>query len=269
MDAALGASPYTLATAYNPQPQLAYMSDSVNTFDTRYQAAVNEMDYEKIIQEIKDSLDEYTITEEEILASVAAFSDSLNHEIETTMIPRFQRGMQDINAVQSSSFVLGKAMIEEEVVRKIAQYEADLRIQREKIRSTERVSNIGASLQTYMQMIGMKLSYADSIAKLFVETNRMAIVAYKEQYDKDFELDSSNALWDLEVFKYGGNLLASIGGGTAVSGANKPSQAVSALGGAMSGAAAGAQIGSAFPGYGTAIGAGVGAVVGGLAGAFS
>ena len=90
------------------------------------------------------------------------------------------------------------------------------------------------------------------------------MVSLKEQVSEDISIDHSEALWDLELFQYGSNLLAGIGGGT-VSPGSRPSQAGgsrSAIGGALSGAAAGAMAGSTFGPYGMAIGGAIGAIGG-------
>jgi hypothetical protein len=134
--------------------------------------------------------------------------------------------MRDINAVNSSAFVIGRQIV--------------------------------AS-----GLIEAKLQAEQSLANLTVEMNRVAIVAKSEQVNTDRKIDEQDALWDLEVFQIGGNVLAGIGGGTIQKKGEQPSQIQSAIGGALSGAAAGAAIGSAVPGVGTAIGAGVGAALGG------
>jgi hypothetical protein len=95
-----------------------------------------------------------------------------------------------------------------------------------------------------------------------LDMNRLKIIAKVEQADKDLEIDIHDATWDLDLYKYGEDMMRSIGGGGAVGGVSKPSKTQSALGGAMAGASVGTAI---SPGYGTAIGA----VVGGIAGYMS
>ena len=92
---------------------------------------------------------------------------------------------------------------------------------------------------------------------MLIEANRMKIVALKEQTDTDLKYDEADATWDLEVFQYGCNVLASIGGGVASpKGSKQPSTSQSMIGGALSGAAAGGMIGG-LPG----------ALIGGVLGA--
>jgi uncharacterized membrane protein len=89
----------------------------------------------------------------------------------------------------------------------------------------------------------------------------MAIISKKEELEQLLDIEGKDGLWDLEVYHYGAQVMAAIGGGVAQT-VPHPNKAASALGGAMSGAAMGAQMGG---GYGAAIGA----VVGGIGGYLS
>ncbi len=282
--------------------------------------------------------------EDEIAASVTAFEAVIDDRLTNTTLPRFKAGLRDINAVQSSSFTLGQAIIEGMQDRDVADYQGKLRIaailEKDKILATSDNSFNTLLAAAYMQddkLIGddrslenkmisdahmledkIKADNDDSKNKLIgaaymqndvlittnldknnvldvnletdrrsfisnatdkmlsnllqrvdfermvthytIEANRLEIVAEKEQDDRDLEIDEADAKWDLELFSYPGNLMASINGGTYVP--KDKSKSSSALGGALSGAAAGAAVGSAIPGVGTALGA----IIGGLAG---
>jgi len=55
------------------------------------------------------------------------FGDELDRQIEEVNLPRFERGMQDIGAVMSSAFVIGRAVIEEGRNRDVARFMSDLK----------------------------------------------------------------------------------------------------------------------------------------------
>jgi uncharacterized membrane protein len=76
-------------------------------------------------------------------------------------------------------------------------------------------------------------------------------------------------LWDLEVFQYGGNIMAAIQGGTVGSKPKAASPFQSAIGGAMSGAAAGAMVGASMGAGGGPYGALIGGILGAGAGLLS
>jgi hypothetical protein len=169
----------------------------------------------------------------------AAFGAILQSRIDTDTIPSFEAGMRDINAVQTTSFIIGKAILYARKDEQVAQYLADL------------------SGRFRQQTIEQRRL----LATHYVEVLRLGIVAMKEHHDEYMEFETAAAKWDLEMYSYGGNMLAAIGGARAP-GIAKPSRTQSAIGGAMAGAAVGTAI---SPGWGTAIGAIVGGVGGYLA----
>lgn len=65
--------------------------------------------------------------EAEITNAVDAFGDVMDDRLNTEILPRFEAGMRDINAVQSSAFVLGRAVIEGMIDRDVANFQGDLR----------------------------------------------------------------------------------------------------------------------------------------------
>jgi hypothetical protein len=58
--------------------------------------------------------------------AVTAYGARLDDTISSDVLPRFQAGMRDINAVQSSAFVIGRAVIEGMRDRDVAMFDADL-----------------------------------------------------------------------------------------------------------------------------------------------
>lgn len=316
-----------------------------------------------VISNIPDTDEIEGITEAIIAADVDAFADQMDDEITSKVLPRFRRGMQDINAVVSSAFPIGQAIIEAFRDRDIAKHSSALRIsaavknadietENERLHLEVRKINIGKDLEVgrsnlsthisvatknadilldgerllletkktnigkdveisranlgkdveisranigkdveigkanlakdvqigeitvrtdaeyermylegssqILKLMLQRVAFEEGYMKTVVESNRIRIVAKKEQADTVMAIDEKDATWDLEVFQYGGNLLASISGGTGSS-AKTPSTAQSMIGGAMSGAAAGAMIGGPW-------GALIGGVIGGASG---
>ena len=174
---------------------------------------------------------------------------------------------------------LFKALIAKDVQVAIANLNKDLEVAKYNNMASNELKQFNRTMK--MKMHELSLSGTDQlqkshiqsaqlhgdVARLRYEEGRIKIVANKEYNDINIKIDEKSALWDLEVFQYASNLLASASGGTAVTSANQPSIMQSALGGGLSGAASGAMIGSAVPGIGTGIGAAVGGVLG-LASAF-
>jgi len=176
----------------------------------------------------------------------------LGNRLLAEVLPRFQAGMRDINAVTSSAFAIGRAIIEDGQTRQVAKYSADLHYK--------------AFSDDALRLIALKLESQKSLTHYAGEINRMKIVAKKEQTDVQLEIDESDATWDLELFAHGGNLLAGIGGGVFKPDTKKRNTAASAIGGAMTMGvagymAAGASGGAVTGPQGAALGAAAGLVI--------
>ena len=252
MDSALGSSPWIGLTAYNPATPLAANAAAIAAFAVILAGLSDTVNWAALYAQANTTL--AGVGEAEIVADVDAFSDILDDGINTKVLPRFRRGMQDINAVSSSAFVLGEAVIEGFRDRDVAKYMSALRI-----------TVNDRKLKAVEQMIGLmtnRINWEADYVRMAVETNRIKIVALKEQTDQDAIIDESDAKWDLEVFQCGANLLAAIGGGTAIPNMPGKNRAASAIGGAMTGTAAGAMLAVPTGGISVAVGAVIGGVLG-------
>ena len=70
---------------------------------------------------------EDTVNAPEINTFVAAEGAMMDDDIDANVVPRFQVGMRDINAVMSSSYVLGRAAIEDTRVKALSRFSAELK----------------------------------------------------------------------------------------------------------------------------------------------
>lgn len=239
MNTAQGNSPWTTQLAYNPDADIASMVASQTTLQDLVTLLSTGTTLDTLVANI---LDDATIDD-----LVTEYAADLDARFLSETVPRYERGMQDINAVSSSAFAIGRALIEENLDRQVAKFSAEVHMK--------------SKSDDALRIVQMKLEYQRIATATLIELYRIKIVAKKEENDVTMDIDDRDAKWDLEVFQYGANLLASIGGGT--NGTQKPSQWQSAIGGAFSGAAAGANLGGQF-GY-----SGWGAIGGGILGAAS
>ena len=236
MNAAYGASPFAGMNAYDPATEVSNILGATVDLDTLVALLSSGTGLDTITASVLDDA--------RIIADVNAFAADLDAQILTVVVPRFESGMRDINAVHSSAFVIGEAIIQDGRNRDVAKYDAELR---------DRLFS-----DTALKVIGMKFEFTRSVAQLVIEANRLSLVAGKEEVDANLKIDEADAKWDMEVFQYGSNVLASIHGGTAVT--SKASPMASAIGGALAGGVAGAL-------YGATEGAAVGSVPGAVIGA--
>ena len=221
MDAALGNSPWAAQLPYDPDADILAMVNSASTLQALVTLLSTGTTLDTLIADILDPA--------RIDAVVTEYAADLDARLIAEVLPRFEAGMRDINAVVSSAFVIGRALIEANQDRQVAKFSADL--------------HNGAASDDAIKVINLKLEYQKLATQTIVEIYRMKIVSKKEENESLMKIDESDGLWDLEVFAYGGNLLAAIGGGTASpAGSKEPSTASSVIGGALSGGVAGAMI---------------------------
>jgi len=235
MDSALGSSPWTGLVAYDPDADIATYEASLAAFAVILAGLSDTGDWAALYAQADTTLS--GVGEAALLADAAAYEAILDDFIATSTLPKFRRGMQNINAVMSSSFVIGEAVIEAFKDRDVAKYLSTARLSVNEKRLT--------AVDQMMQLMARRIGWEESYAKMVIESMRIKIVAKKEETDQNAHIDESDAKWDLEVFQYGSNVLAAVSGGTA-STAKAPSKLQSAIGGALTGAAAGAMIGMAM-----------------------
>jgi len=243
MDVAIGNSPFTGETAYDPDASITGMENAVTDLDTLVALLSAGTGLDALVSNVlsQDRLDD----------AVDEFSADLGNRLTAEVLPRFEAGMRNINAVVSSAFVIGRASIEEGQTREVGKFSAGIHLK--------------AFGDDALRLIALKMEYQKALTGLDIETNRMKIVAKKEETDHNIKLSEADALWDLELFAYGYNTLSSIGGGISNPKLKEPSTTRSAIGGALTGMASGAMVGSAVPGIGTAVGAVAGGALGAAA----
>jgi len=260
INAALGNSPYAGELAYDPAVPIAAWETALTNWDVMLAAITETTDWADLHAQAVTSID--GVVDAEITADVIAFAAEQDDQILTVTLPRFQAGMRDINAVVSSAFVVGEALIEGFRDRDVARHSSKLRIASIDGRANLYMSGTDQMLRFLLS----KYAWEESYARHIIEANRLKIVALKEETDVQLEVDESDAVWDLELFAYGGNLLAGIGGGVATSKPKKKNTAASVMGGAVTmgvagGMMAGAQAGGVTGLQGAAIGAVLGAAM--------
>lgn len=217
IDAGILANPYTGITTYDPDTDLTAMDTAIAAFDTYIG----------------------TFSTGYITAAIGSATVDIMGALAADAIPQFEAGMDGINAVQSTGFVLGEASLYARAATAIAK----------------------EAVMLYSQAAISIIDGKKTVAAMAVDAKRVRIVAKGEEEGRQTELDVHETTWPFELYMYGGNLLGSIGGGHSASVAKPPSKAMSALGGAMAGAGTGAVVTGGNP-YGIAAGAVIGGVMG-------
>lgn len=261
-----GNSPWVSHGPYDPDTDITAMESAITVFSGILAGIVDTTNWASFFTQAETSVGEISditnVPDADINDAVDAFSDQRSDELTAKVLPRFQGGMRNINAVQSSAFVIGEAVIEAFNDRDVASYSANLRMKAMDISVQLKQLHINASNQMLNLMLN-RINWQDMLMKTTIEQKRMKIIAKVEENEIDMEIDHKDAMWDFDLFQHGANLMGGPAGGTVVPGSgSKTSKTSSAIGGALSGAAAGATIGAP-----TGIGAPVGATIGGVLGA--
>lgn len=264
MNSALGSSPFAALTAYDPDADITAYEAAITAFAAILAGIVDTTDWDALYTQAETTIDDTAeITEAVIVADVDAFADQLDDEITTKILPRYRDGMRNIDAVVSSAFPIGRSIIEAFRNRDVAKHNSAIRLSAASKNADIRLATKTLRLEGTKQMLQLmvqRVGWEKALMETTIEGKRIKIVAKKEETDVNRDIDKADAVWDLEVFQFGANLLAAIGGGVATTTSHKPSTTQSVIGGAISGAVAGTMIGG--PGWGTAIGAVLGAGAG-------
>lgn len=170
----------------------------------------------------------------------------LADDLEQNTLPRFEVGMRDINAVMSSTFIVGKALIETGRTKALSKFDAELRYRL--------IPEAGERWRAHLNWNKGVVELYGQLLKLYISANLDTNNQFMDYRAKDF-------LWNMTLFdNYRLAVGATAGGSRTTSDVvGGPSQTQRTIGGAMTGAAIGTEINA---GWGTAIGAVVGAAAG-------
>jgi hypothetical protein len=281
MLASLNAFVATLVDFHTTGVDISAVAASALAWDASITAWNTTTAWEAFIDAANTKLTAVMLEPTYIDAEADAISAILQDDLEHVSIARFEAGMRDINAVQSSAFVIGRAMLQATKDKQVAKITADLWLEALKLKNLGVLEFGKDGLQVNLGVIKARgelttqlmhfytqgVEFKRSITVAVVEALRMSIVAKKEQSDKQLDIDKDAIMWYWTLLAEVDRWIASGHGGVAGSVPQSSNKIQSAIGGGMSGAAAGAMIGGAIGGgeagstagpWGAAIGAAVG-----------
>lgn len=250
--AAIDNSPYASSVAIASDDGFFGVGYTLASFPSLYDMYGKFMaglDVEVIYDQIYGDLMEGPVTHNLVSAESAFLSD----ELESDTLPRFELGMTNLNSIMSSTFIVGRALLEEARVKNVAKYSAALQY---------------ALLPIAAQRWQAHLEWNRSVVLVYSEMMKLYFGAKMDVDNHNKEIVAKDRLWPFTVLDYERVAIAALQGATKSTSSAAGSSGVGrALSGALGGAASGAMIGSAVPGIGTVAGAVVGGLLG-LAGSF-
>lgn len=177
-------------------------------------------------------------------------------------VSQWTAGMADLNAVHTSSFVIGMALRQKEFADAVDDFDKNLTVTLYNTVLASLMQNYSAmTLQIPNAFLEFKKSVAgmkNQLAELKSKVEQLIIVSMSEENQERIRLDVQDAKWDMEALLYGPRVMGGISGASPVTDQDKGK--ASPLSGALAGASAGASFGP--------IGAGVGALGGAIMSAF-
>lgn len=183
---ATASNPFLTATPYNPSYELTELSDkiallssyilsysSANTYGSNIDNYISYFDSPEdyifpsgIISTITDmtnlfyDLDTNIFSTSHIDVAVDAFANDLDEDLDNRILPRFKRGMQDLNTDMSSAFVIGEALIINERTRRLNDFAGKLYIDHEN-RKLEQEKLKASFNDVYLRYEQVKLAFDD------------------------------------------------------------------------------------------------------------
>jgi len=225
-----GAGPYNTAFSYDPDYDLSNFQDKIDSFIDTIDVVEPILDYETFLaaaaSAVDASLEPDTYIDE---ATVAYESAQLPPYFRS--INRFTGPMSDLNAVHTSAFVIGMAIMEQSFQNNVDGFAAQLKVQRSQIRATAILDGV----RSIMQLFNFELQGDLNIAQLQGDFAYKAIGFKTNQYEQDLAIDVHDIMWDYDVFMRGGEMLGSISG--AAAGPLKTPRGQQMLSGGLSGIA--------------------------------
>lgn len=240
--AALYSSPYKAYTDIDIDPAFfgtGYLISSFPSLYDMYGKFMAGLDIDTLYSQIFED----TVNAPEINNLVSAEAAMMDDDIDMNIYPRFQAGMRDINSVMGSSFVLGRAAIEDARVKVLSRFSAELKYR---------------MIPVVAQKWGTHLDWNKGVVANYAEMIKLYYSAKMDIDNTNYSMGAKNVLWPFTVLDFERAALGALQGATkTTSEVAGESGAAKAISGALGGAAAGAMATGGNP---------IGAIAGGIIG---
>lgn len=255
---AVGGNPFSGATAYSPDTDIANAQDAVDDLQGDLASG-----WTAFLTSTMEAIDATIASPVDFDGMSNVISDRIRTE-ENKSQSRFNARALDIGAIQNSTYAMSLAQLEQATRDRIYEFSTG---QEDKI--------LNARLALLGSLGGTRLDGMRAVAAQQGQLSQLTTVAKSEEQQINQQWENAEATWDLDLFQYGSNVLASISGATgsakgqsqtslqkgmgAVAMGASTSLAIGAAGGAGLGTGAGA-----LAALGNPVGLGIGALIAGL-----
>lgn len=208
----VGGNPFANVLAYNPDSDLDLVQQRLDDFFSEVVLLNPEADIESAIDIVSRKLEEVATDSQGEIDAVVTAAEARGLLEHQRAVSRLTAGMFDLGAVMTSQFGVAIALLEQGRANAISDLQAQLHLQAKQQRSTDMVNLTAAVLDRSVQRIkGLQAAVA-----IQAEVSKQHIVAKNEQLAMDLEMELKDATWDLDLYKYGTQVLGSIQGTAAI-----------------------------------------------------
>jgi len=195
-------NPFEGAVPYDPEEDIDEMVGRYYEYDSQ----VSAMDPVKIWKQFYDlALEKARVLEDGAdVDTLSSIYEDRATERYARSIAAFNAGMADINAVQTSTFVLGQAFLQGQLQQDLDKFDASITLDRLRTK----LAVISESMQQLMKMFGVKKELESNSVKMLGDLNRLKMLAGTDYFAKDLDLDVRETLWPLTLYQYGANVMS-------------------------------------------------------------
>lgn len=207
-----GGSPFEAVEGYDPTGDMMRAQSNLDMVSSQLSMYDPETELAKAVDVALSKYDgSFSLTEEEILSEVNAFEDQSIKAMQRE-VSRTAAGFFDIQAVMSSQYGQAIALLEAARQREVSAFEATMRTEKRR----DRMALVQSILQGKTQLELTKLRSVLAIAGMQMEQSKMVVMAMQDKINFDLEVESRDAVWDLELYPYRNAVMSSIAGSATV-----------------------------------------------------
>jgi hypothetical protein len=134
-----------------------------------------------------DEVFEDTINGPVVDAIIADEADKLSDDLENEVLPRFELGMRDINAVMSSTFVVGRTMLDVARTKALSRFSSSFR---------------ASLLPIVTERWSKHLDWNKTVIDGYAQVMKLYFAAKHDISDLNFENQTKRVLWPFSVLEF-------------------------------------------------------------------
>lgn len=236
-------------------PDVSFLMDTIRDRRNQFMDELegyDQAEIDAIFAKARKMVDDYgAITDTEIDNMITAFEQRSKPGFQRS-VSRATAGMWDVRGVMNTQYSMMLANMESDRQVELNDMEARLRLLQAQDRSQQTLS----TAQTYMGAKEFRLNAMNAMIGAEMDLAKFEIIAEQDKLEWDLDMETRARLWNLELYSYVGNVIASAGGAVAMPRAQTPREKV--LGAFTTSAAFGMNVGTTMRSPQAGIAGGVG-----------